>query len=264
MPIGVIVDALSVLFGGFIGAFLGEKIPKRLRLALPLTFGAASMGMGVNYIVKLQALPAVILALILGSAIGELINLENLIAKVAQSSQGTIERLFSGKKNKINEKDSAEAYVAATLDDEAKSKSSEEDQKAFMEQFVAIVILFCASGTGIFGALNEGMTNDHSILLAKSILDLFTSGIFATSLGYLVGAIFIPQIIVLLALFFGATFILPLTTPGMIADFTACGGMIMLATGFRISGIKAFPVANMIPALILVMPISHLWTTFIH
>ena len=33
MPIGVIVDALSVLFGGFVGAFLGEKIPKRLRLA---------------------------------------------------------------------------------------------------------------------------------------------------------------------------------------------------------------------------------------
>lgn len=56
-----------------------------------------------------------------------------------------------------------------------------------------------------------------------------------------------------------------MTTPGMIADFTSCGGMmIMLATGFRISGIKAFPVANMIPALILVIPLSHLWTTFVH
>jgi uncharacterized membrane protein YqgA involved in biofilm formation len=40
--------------------------------------------------------------------------------------------------------------------------------------------------------------------------------------------------------------------------------MIMLATGLRISGIKSFPVANMIQGLILVMPISHLWTTFIH
>ena len=73
-------------------------------------------------------------------------------------------------------------------------------EKAFMEQLVNSNFV-CASGTGIFGALNEGMTNDHSILLAKSILDLFTSVIFATSLGYLVGAIFIPQIIVLLALF---------------------------------------------------------------
>ncbi|KZL91983.1 DUF554 domain-containing protein [Clostridium magnum] len=249
MPIGVIVNACSVLFGGLIGAFLGDKIPERLRLALPLTFGAASMGMGVIYTVKLKVLPAVILALILGSAIGELIRLEEKIGKWAQSARGPIEKLFSGKKTSA-----AQVEVAATSD----------NQNAFMEKFVGILILFCASGTGIFGALNEGMTGDHSILLTKSILDFFTAGIFATSLGYLVGFICIPQIIILMALFFGATFILPMTTPALIADFTSLGGMIMLATGLRISGIKAFPVANMIPGLILVMPISHLWTTFIH
>lgn len=86
MPIGVIVNASAVLFGGLIGAFLGDKIPEGLRTALPLTFGAASMGMGVNYIVKLHVLPAVILALILGSAIGELIKLEELIGKLAHKS----------------------------------------------------------------------------------------------------------------------------------------------------------------------------------
>lgn len=40
MLFGVIVNACSVIFGGLIGAFLRERIPKRLRLALPLTFGA--------------------------------------------------------------------------------------------------------------------------------------------------------------------------------------------------------------------------------
>lgn len=247
MPIGVIVNALSVLFGGLIGGFLGEKVPERLRLALPLTFGVASMGMGITYIVKLKVLPAVILALILGSAIGELIKLEEIIGRCAESAKRPIERLFSSKKS------SSQEEAAATL----------ESQSAFMEKFVGILILFSASGTGIFGALNEGMTGDHSILIAKSILDFFTAVIFATSLGYLVGFIFIPQIIILLGLFFGSVFILPMTTPDLIADFTACGGIIMLATGFRISGIKAFKVANMIPALIFVMPISHLWTTFI-
>ncbi|MFT8349793.1 DUF554 family protein [Clostridium saccharoperbutylacetonicum] len=73
----------------------------------------------------------------------------------------------------------------------------------------------------------------------------------------------VPQFIILICLFFSASIILPLTTPQMIADFTACGGMIMLATGFRISGIKSFAIANMLPALVLVMPISHLWTTFV-
>jgi uncharacterized membrane protein YqgA involved in biofilm formation len=53
--------------------------------------------------------------------------------------------------------------------------------------------------------------------------------------------------------------ILPLTTPFMIADFSACGGFIMVPTGFRIAGIRSFAVANMLPALVLVMPMSALW-----
>jgi uncharacterized protein len=35
-----------------------------------------------------------------------------------------------------------------------------------------------------------------------------------------------------------------------------------LATGFRICGIKIFPVANFLPALVLAMPISYLWTMY--
>lgn len=103
------------------------------------------------------------------------------------------------------------------------------------------------------------MTGNHTILFAKSILDFFTAGIFATTLGYLVAMITIPQVLVLITLFLSASFIMPMTTPAMLADFTALGGMIMFATGFRISGIKAFPIANMLPGFIFVMPISYLW-----
>ncbi|WP_376769036.1 DUF554 family protein [Clostridium psychrophilum] len=39
-------------------------------------------------------------------------------------------------------------------------------------------------------------------------------------------------------LFFGSKFIFPLTTPSMISDFKACGGFLMLATGFRMVKIK--------------------------
>lgn len=64
---------------------------------------------------------------------------------------------------------------------------------------------------------------------------------------------------VLLILFLSATFIMPMTTEVMLADFTACGGILMLATGFRIAGVKSFPIANMLPAMILVMPFSYAW-----
>ena len=48
-------------------------------------------------------------------------------------------------------------------------------------------------------------------------------------------------------------------SPEMIADFKACGGFLLLATGFRIAKIHNFPVADMIPAMVLVMPVSWFW-----
>ncbi|MCQ4088231.1 DUF554 domain-containing protein [Saccharibacillus sp. JS10] len=238
MPIGPLVNALAVLLGGVLGALLGNRIPERLRINLPMTFGAASMGMGIALIVKVHAFPPVVLALLLGSIIGELVRLEKGIEWMASKVRGPVDRFFS-------------------------VQSTGPDPDTFIQQFVGILVLFCASGTGIFGALNEGMTGDSTVLLTKSLLDFCTAMIFATSLGYIVPTIALPQAVILLSLFFGAGLILPLTTPEMIADFSAVGGIIMLMTGLRICGIKAFPVANMLPALLFVMPLSHLWTIWL-
>ena len=132
----------------------------------------------------------------------------------------------------------------------------------FLSKFVAIMILFSFSGTGIFGAINEGMTGDISILIVKSFLDFFTAIIFATSLGYAVASIFIPQTLLQLLLAYSAVSIIPFVSPEMRADFAAVGGVLMIAAGFRICNIQLFRVANMLPALLLVMPISHYWTVF--
>ncbi len=53
------------------------------------------------------------------------------------------------------------------------------------------------------------------------------------------------------------------TTPAMIGDFKACGGILLLATGFRMIKVKMFPTADMIPAMVLVMPISRFWVNVI-
>lgn len=238
MPIGVIVNSISVLLGGVLGASCAGLIPERVRSALMLIFGVASMSMGIASIVKMTYLPSVILAIILGTAIGELIYLEKFIGLVAHKVKGPLEKIF------VNKNDSG-------------------NPEEFMEKFIGIVVLFCASGTGVFGALQSGITGDHTILLTKSILDLFTAAIFATTLGYMVAIIFVPQFIILMTLFFAATFILPLTTPALIGDFNACGGVLMLATGLRICGIKSFPIANMLPAMLLVMPLSYIWATYV-
>ena len=41
------------------------------------------------------------------------------------------------------------------------------------------------------------------------------------------------------------------------------GGFLLIATGCRIAKMQDFPVADMIPATVLVMPLSALWTNYI-
>lgn len=237
MPIGVIVNVLSVIFGGIFGGFIGNKLSAKFKAEITLVFGVCSMGMGINAIPLMENMPAVIFALIIGTAIGLIFLLEEKINKAGMAMERVVSKFVTNK-----------------------SDLSEEE---FMMTLVTIIVLFCASGTGIYGCLDAGMSGDHTVLLSKSILDFFTSMIFACNLGYVVSLVAVPQAVIFFALFFAAGVIYPMTTPSMINDFKACGGFIMLATGFRMAKLKNFPIADMLPAMVLVMPFSWFWATFI-
>lgn len=237
MPIGIIINSLSIIIGGLLGGFLGHLLSEDFKVQITLIFGVCSMAMGIPSISQMANMTAVILAIILGTSLGLLLNFNQKINAAATLMQKPIAKF-------------PQQELQLSYDD-------------YMSTLVTIVVLFCASGTGIFGSLTEGMTGDHTILIAKSILDFFTAAIFACNIGYVVSVIAIPQFLIFFSLFLVATVVFPLTTPAMILDFKACGGFLMLATGFRMIKVKMFPTADMIPAMILVMPISWIWTTWI-
>jgi uncharacterized membrane protein YqgA involved in biofilm formation len=87
--------------------------------------------------------------------------------------------------------------------------------------------------------------------------------IFACSLGKSVSLVGIPQFVIMILLYILAGVIFPLTTLAMINDFKACGGFLMLATGFRMIKVKMFPTADMLPSMLLVMPISLFWASVV-
>lgn len=238
MPIGVIVNASSVLLGGIFGGFFGNKLSEDFKEKLNMIFGACSMGMGIFSIAPMKNMPSVIFAVILGTIVGLAIHLGQIFNKGALLMQRPITHMIPTENLSISKDE-------------------------FMSLMVTATVLFCASGTGIYGSLDEGMSGDITILVSKSILDFFTAAIFAASLGYAVSIIALPQFIIFFILFLLARFILPFTTPSMISDFKACGGFLMLATGFRMVKLKMFPIAEMIPAMILVMPLSWLWSDII-
>ena len=227
MPTGVIINVIAVVLGGLLGSIIGERLTDRLKQQMTTIFGVCAMTMGITSVVLMKNMPAVIFAVIVGSLVGIALDLDGCIRK------GTGALL-----NKLN--------LGADL-----------------QLMVTAMVLFCASGTGIYGSLTSGMTGDHSILIAKSILDFFTAMIFACRLKKAVMLIGIPQLIIMLVLFFSARLILPLTNETMIADFKACGGIVLLATGFTIMKVKEIPVANMLLSMVLVMPVSAMWMSVV-
>lgn len=230
MPLGIIIDVLAVALGGLTGTLVGNKLPKKLKDEINLIFGICAMGMGMGSVCLMKNMPAVVFAVIAGSFIG-------LLLKI-----GTHIQNLTGK---------ALSHLL---------KDSDAETEGMM---LTAVVLFCASSTGIYGSLESGMTGDHSILIAKAILDFFTAMIFACRLGKTISFIAIPQLVIMICLFLLAQVIVPLTTDVMILDFKACGGLILVATGLRMLQLKPAPIADMIPALILVMPVSYAWTEWL-
>ena len=229
MPVGIIANVLSTVVGGWLGSQIGDRLSDSLKQQMTTIFGCCAIAMGISSVVLMKNLPAVIFAIIVGSLIGIQLDFDG---HIQQETKLLLSRL----------------HLGGDLD---------------LQLMVTAMVLFCASGTGIYGSLVSGMTGDHSILISKAILDFFTSMIFACQLKKSIMLIGIPQFIIMMLLFLAAKVILPLTNDAMIADFKACGGIILLATGLTIMKVKEIRIANMILSMALVMPISAFWMTVI-
>ncbi len=238
--IGIIINVSAVILGGILGTLFGKFMTPKFTEEMNKTFGICAMCMGISAVSNMANMPAVVLAVVLGTGIGLVCKLNLRFSQCGELMQKPVNKLmgnFKGNGNMTREE--------------------------YLSLLVTTVVLFCSSSTGIYGCLDAGITGDSTILVSKAVLDMFTAMVFACSLGAVVVVVAVPQLAVYLLMFAAAQVIVPLTTPAMIGDFKACGGFLLVATGLRVSKIKEFPIADMIPAMIIVMPLSYLWTTVI-
>lgn len=229
--IGPIVNSGGLFLGGIIGVIFADIFPERLKKALPSIFGVITLCLGATLVGKATALPAVTISLILGTMVGEIMYAEALLQKVLRAIFGLLKSKRMGDEN-------------------------------FSLMVITLVAAFCFGSMGFLGAFHEGLTGNPDILLTKAALDMFTGVVFGSFMGFSVSLIAVPQFVILALIYMGATTIAPLMTPAMLNDFTACGGVIFVATGLRMCDIKIFPVINMLPAMGIVLPLSHLWELY--
>ena len=217
------------------GSLAGTRLNEEFKKRLVLVFSCIAMGIGVYMTGKIVALPPVVLSILLGSICGEILRLEPAFTSLAA-------RLAKLCGNRVTK--------------------DPDHGKAIQEQFTVMAVIFCASSLGFFGSLREGLTGDPSLLFIKACIDLPTAMVVAASIGGVIGFLAVPQCAVQLLALLTAGLFAHMTTPAMLHDFSGAGGIIMLAAGLRQCGLMQFPVISMMPALILVMPLSAMWTRY--
>ncbi len=214
---GTLVNSAAVIAGSIIGLLLHAKLPERITKIVFQGIGLFTLFLGFTMASKTANFLIMIFSIVIGSIIGELIDIDKYL-----------QRFSSYLKKKIG---------------------SGNDR--FAEGFITAFLLFCMGSMTILGAFEEGLGGKPNLLLAKSLLDGFSS--IALSAGLGVGVIFsvIPLFIYQGGLTLLAGVLGSVLTEALINEMTAVGGLMLIGLGISILEIRSLKVINMLPSLLI-------------
>ena len=95
--IGILVNIVAVAFGGLLGTVFGKKMSPKFTGELNKVFGVCAIGMGISSVTMMKNMPAVILAVVLGTALGLACKLGDLISRCGECLEKPISRLLDRK-----------------------------------------------------------------------------------------------------------------------------------------------------------------------
>ena len=214
--LGPVVNALAIIVCSLMGRYLIRNVPERVENIIMKAIAVALIYIGISGAMDNENFLLLLMSLIVGSVIGELINIDKGMNNLGQW---------------------------------AEKKLGVQGEGKFTKGFVTATILYCSGSMVIIGSLESGLTGTHQMLFTKSILDGIVSVILASQYG--LGVLFsaVPLFIYETAIVLGASFVKDWLTPLIITEMSAVGALLIAVIGFNILEIKEIKVANMIPAV---------------
>lgn len=214
--VGTIVNSIAIIVGGTIGTLLKVGIPDRFKNIVMQGVALSVAIIGISSGLQFNNLMLVIMSLVIGGVIGEVLDIEGYLNRLGDTLQ---------------------------------RKLSKDNGSTISKGFVTASLVYCVGAMAIVGSLKEGLSGDHSILFAKSVLDGISSIIFASTFG--VGVIFSAVSVFLYQGFItvGASFLQGLLVKPVIDDMTAVGGILIFAISLNMLEIKSIKVGNLLPSI---------------
>lgn len=223
---GTAVNAAAIVIGSVVGLKAGHLIPNRVRGTVMAGVGLAVVLIGCQLALKSREPLIIIGCLIGGGIIGELLRIEDRLEALG---------------NWIGDRFQGSGQVA--------------------EGFVTASLLFCVGAMAIMGSLQDGLGSPPEILYAKAALDGITSVALASTLGF--GVLFSALAVLAYqgAITLSASLAQQLLTPAVVQEMNAVGGLLILAIGLDLLGMKRLPVGNLLPAVFLAPPLVMLFAS---
>lgn len=220
--LGTVVNVVAIILGAIIGILIRKGIKDKYKSIIMDGIGVSVVVIGIMGGIKANNIILIIGSIVVGCIIGEMIDIDLKLEHLGNKMET---RFGKGDSN-------------------------------FSKGFVTASLVFCIGAMAIVGSLESGISGNHETLFAKSILDGISAVIFASTLGIGVAFSAIPVFIYQGGITLLANVVKDLLTPDVINEMSAVGGILILAIGINILGIKKIKVANMLPSIFI--PIVYL------
>ena len=236
---GTLINVLGIVGGGLVGLVAGKVMNDRFRKTINVAMGLSVIALAISgmvaemleieqnaggtgsnaFDITTKGTYVIILSLVLGGIIGEIIDIDS-----------QMERFGSWLKIKTgNAKDAS-----------------------FIDAFVTASLTVCIGAMAVVGAIMDGISGDHSILITKAILDFVI--IMAMTAGMGKGCIFsaIPVGIWQGAITLLGKLLVPIMYGQALSNLSLVGNILILCVGINIliEGRGRIRVANLMPAIV--------------
>lgn len=125
-----------------------------------------------------------------------------------------------------------------------------EGQQGLAQGLATGILLYCIGTLSIVGPITAALKGDITMLLTNGMLDAVTSTILAASFGF--GMIIAAPVLFCWqgAIYLIAKLLAGAISSAMITELSIVGGVLILASGISILGLKPIKTLNLLPALV--------------
>ncbi|HET8569845.1 MAG TPA: DUF554 domain-containing protein [Candidatus Limnocylindria bacterium] len=213
---GTLLNAATVLVGGLIGTFLGDRMPARVRENFIRGAGLFAIAIGLKLAIDTASPLYPLGSVLLGGLVGASLDLDRRLNELGE----WLQRRVGGGRGTVSE-----AFVTST-------------------------IVFCVGPLTFLGSIQNGLTGDMTLLAIKSALDGFAAIAFAAALGW--GVLLSIAVILVYqgGLAAGAALFQGLLSEAQLREANAAGGLLLLGVGLRLLKVRDVGVADFLPAIV--------------